>query len=475
MTELNFQLLHQEISLFRNEQIADGTCSPSCGLAITVVHQGHSLYEGTFGLRDREQQLPVTPNTLFSAASLTKAVVATAFMMAHEEGQLDINAPINAGNIYIELKNIEATRRITLRDILSHRTGLPSNDLFWLLESPGLENISRYLKYFDLVSDQQPAFIYNNLLYSVLGEIFADKVGLTLEEFIHQRLFTPLGMTSSVLDFSEITAVGDKAWPYRDGRKLEFRQTDAIRAAGGLYSNLHDMTRWLEFWLNPDLQARIFLHSTLPMRDLLTPQVDVALPLPLIFNGLEWIEGPASYGLGWFIGQAHNQRVVVHPGLIDGFSSAIAFVPETQTGVVVMVNENLSPLPGRFIRKAFELVLGRPQESSQMNSAIASVVDQIQRPVFKPPFMDLAGRYFDPAYGTLEILQVGSGWYMHYGSARTELIFLDMHRAEVRLDVMGLPIPMILTLTETSDRVDKISAPFSLDSRVPERVFTRLE
>jgi CubicO group peptidase (beta-lactamase class C family) len=216
------------------------------GIAVSVVSSEDVLFQEGYGLRNRAQSLPVTPQTVFSVSSSTKAFTASSWMMLAEKTGFDLERPVNDTS-RIPLSDPEISERYSTLDVLSHRTGLPSNDLLWMLTPFRLEELTRRLRYLEIVPEAfRGQFIYSNLLYAALHEHFRNAAGETWSDFAAPHI----GQTE------------------------------------------------------------------------LQPRVSIELPVPFIFEGLDWAVGEeASYGLGWFIGRAWGKRVVFHPGFIDGSSA----------------------------------------------------------------------------------------------------------------------------------------------------------
>src|SRR5262249_51714311 len=156
------------------------------------------LFSGTYGLRDREGGLPVTPETRFDVCSLTKAFTATALLMASEEGKIDLDRPINESKTLFSLKDPDVTKKVTLNDLLSHRTGLPGHDLLWCCGGSSPNEYLQKISELELLPNSfRRSFNYNNLLYGVIGTLFQEWVGESWESYLEKRVFAPLLMTST--------------------------------------------------------------------------------------------------------------------------------------------------------------------------------------------------------------------------------------------------------------------------------------
>ena len=156
-----------------------GVWSPDAGLAVCAVRGGEPPVLAVNGLRERDRRLPVTPRTLFEIGSLTKAFTATALLMAREKG-LDLEQPINSAEDLLPFKDPAISSAVTILDVLSHRTGLPANDLLWYFNALNPGEVLRAVRNLDgIPGGFRREFIYNNLAYGALGHLFPKLLGDT--------------------------------------------------------------------------------------------------------------------------------------------------------------------------------------------------------------------------------------------------------------------------------------------------------
>ncbi|MBL6992267.1 MAG: beta-lactamase family protein [Bacteriovoracaceae bacterium] len=190
------KILHDELRTSIDQMILTDEF-PDTGVSISIVSGKAESFTYNHGYSNQTQKKAVTNSTIFLACSLTKSFVATALLMLEEKKHIFLDKPL--GN-QIHLQDKTISDKLTLIDILSHRTGLPSNDLFWLLRSFNGYELREKLKSLDLISNSfRQTFIYNNLLYSSLNHALEDLTGEPLESFIVREIFTPLKMN---LNFS---------------------------------------------------------------------------------------------------------------------------------------------------------------------------------------------------------------------------------------------------------------------------------
>src|SRR5215471_16439452 len=167
------------------------------GLAVAIVKNDAMVYSQGFGKRDIAKPLAVTPRTLFRIASCTKAFTATALGMLVDEGKLDWDTPIKHYLPAFKLYDAFATERVTVRDILAHRSGLPRHDLLGYKSQLTRPELVARLQYLEPNKDLRSEWQYNNLMYVLAGYLIEVISGKSWEEFLQQRLLIPLEMTSS--------------------------------------------------------------------------------------------------------------------------------------------------------------------------------------------------------------------------------------------------------------------------------------
>ncbi len=443
---------------------AEGALPPDAGVGVCVVQNGKTLFSGTYGLRERDRALPVTPDTVFEIGSLTKAFTATALLMASEKGGRDLDQPMNASKPLLVLRESKAARQVSISDVLCHRTGLPANDLLWYLESPSKGGLLEALGELELPPDAfRRSFTYNNLAYGALGSLFDELTGKSWESTITEDLLNPLGMAST--SFRPSSAEQDVALPYVGTRRVARVDMSLVAAAGGLRSTLRDLARWMTFHLEGGRsETGEELLSVASLERMRSQYVVVDEPNPIIFQGLEWLaQGPVGYGLGWFLGSVEGRRVAFHPGLIDGFSTAIALVPEEHLGLLVLANVNLTPIPGLLIRNLLEAL----KESRDKDTSAG-------RPSSLPPeALAAVGRYENAAYGRAEIALRGGELALVYKGHALPLVWKSDGTADFVISAFGVKMPLSARFDSKDGRIDSFSIPFAMDPRVKAEVFVR--
>src|SRR5215211_6447376 len=221
------------------------------GAAVAVVKDGRVVLAKGYGLRHLGERAPVDAHTLFQIASNTKAFTTAALAMLVDEGKLAWDDPVTKHLPWFQLSDPYVTRELTVRDLLTHRSGLGlgAGDLLWYHSDYPRDSILRRIRYANVASSFRSEFAYDNVLYVAAGEVIPAVTGFTWEEFVRRRIFVPLGMREA-----RLTARGvrpDENFADAHSR-VEERLTviardtfDATNAAGGVVANVTDLAKWM--------------------------------------------------------------------------------------------------------------------------------------------------------------------------------------------------------------------------------------
>jgi CubicO group peptidase (beta-lactamase class C family) len=336
------------------------------GLAVAVVHEDDVFARG-FGVRDIGTGAPVTPETMFHLASVSKPFVATAvvsFATTPGDGDpvLDLDAPIT--DWVPELTLADGRQgEVTARGLLSHTSGLPDvADYGWhdpQLGDDALSDFARSLSGWRLKFEPGSEFSYSNAGYELLGLLLSRLTGTTFEDAMRRRLLVPLGMRDSTFLRADVPAqlvasphvgmpltVPERAYPY----------TRRHAPSSTLHSNLTEMCRWIVAHLEP--AEPVAGHLDFMWR----PVIEVGEP--------PWDE---SMALGWAVGSYLGHRTVSHSGADPGFGSRLVLVPERRTGVVVLANSNTVPT-GAIARAALDIALAGSDDPAEGITALTSLL-----------------------------------------------------------------------------------------------------
>lgn len=322
------------------------------GAAVVIVRNDRAIVLKGFGLRNVETGLPVTPQTLFSIGSCTKPFTALALAISADRGLLSLDDSPKKFLPWFTLRDPAADAGVTLRDLLSHRTGVPDDlPAGWFERYPTHELLIRAAMRSKSDGEFRGRFHYNNYMYLAAGEAMAAADHATYEAVMASRVLGPLGMRNSNLSLGAFRAAADFSFGYRDGVSPKRIPMDelaflaGIAPAGGLNSNAEDMAQWLRLMLGGGMLDGRRLLSDKGYHELLTPLVEMA---------------GGQYGLGLFMEEWHGHRVYFHPGGVRGFGTRCEFVPDLGLGWVVLTNVDDQQLP-QAIREIIYAYLAAPR------------------------------------------------------------------------------------------------------------------
>lgn len=330
------------------------------GLAVAIVWDGEVIHSKGYGFRDIEKRLPVTPKTLFAIGSITKSFAVVTLGMLADEGKFDWDKPVREYLPNFTLYDPVASERITGRDVVSHRSGLPGHDAFMYDFGVSQEEMIERLRYLEPSHDLRTEYQYSNLLFMVAGYLAGHIAGTTWEELTRRTLFIPLGMNRTNFSVRESYESGDFALPYTqtgDGVKEiphPFLNFPEEGAAGIINSNVEDMARYLLFYLNEGSNGESQLLSRNQIRQMQTSTI--TMPRSRYAESL----GENGYGMGLYIQTYRGHRRVSHGGGLGGFRAALSFMPSHKSGVVVLTNTE-SPLNHMLALNVHDRLLGLEQ------------------------------------------------------------------------------------------------------------------
>jgi len=311
------------------------------GIAVAVIKDGKILHAKGYGVRSIKTNLKVDENTLFGVASNTKAMTAAALGMLVDEKRMTWDTKVI--DIIPEFKMYDpfVTNEFTVRDLLTHRSGLGlgAGDLMIWPDSSTVDKkqLIHNLRYLKPVSSFRTKYDYDNLLYIVAGECVSRLSGITYDDFIETRIFKPLGMTKTAASWYRLkdkSNVIDGHAPY-EGKLLPVGLSfgEIANAAGGVYSNVTDMSKWITAMINggkygDQLEKRLF--SAEVAKELWTPQTIINNGNPTSFS---------SYGLGWFLSSVNGNFQATHTGGLSGIVTQVTILPDLKLGIIVLTNQ----------------------------------------------------------------------------------------------------------------------------------------
>ncbi len=334
------------------------------GMSLAIVKDDRIIFAKGFGYKNFEKQIAVTPDTEFAIGSATKAFTALSVLMSQDEGKLSLDDSPKKYLPYFKINDADTDARITIRDILSHASGLNRTDLAMITGKLNREELIRVAGEAKPTAKLREKFQYQNIMFTAAGEIVARVQKEPWEQFVPERIFKPLGMTNSTMSLKDMRQAKDFSLGYdfnfdtKETRNLPMRDILEVAPAGSINSSARDMAQWLRFILNGGTVNGKRLVSEKSFDEWLKPQMKIA--------------GKTSYGLGWFLQDWNGLKVAQHGGNIDGFNSMVAMIPEKKIGFVMLTNVSGSSLGGELMPVVWENILGNPNEATQTATADAN-------------------------------------------------------------------------------------------------------
>jgi CubicO group peptidase (beta-lactamase class C family) len=402
------------------------------GAAIAVVHGDHVIYERSFGVRELGKPEPVTPDTLFLVASITKSMTTMMQATLVDAGLVTWDTPVVSVLPSFALGDAALTRKIVLWHMSCACTGMPRNDLEHIFQYDGVTPEERVASMRTMLptTGLGEAFQYSNLMVAaggfIAGHAFAPRASLgdAYDRAMSEKLFRPIGMASTTFDFDAVRR-REHAVPHAPGidgkvRPMSLdaeRNVISIRPAGGAWSSLHDMERYvmteIAEGVAPD-KKRVVGRETLLARRKLR------------------IGDPVSggYGLGLDVGQYHDLAVVEHDGGAFGFGTSMFVLPEPRIGIVVLTNvRNDAPtehLPFNAVvkRRVIEALFeeARPLARAELDDhvrgkarALARRAGSLPSPIDAARLKELLGSYENERLGTITLTSGPNGALLDAG------------------------------------------------------------
>lgn len=331
------------------------------GLAAGIVKDDHVLLLRGIGYADADKHLPVKPDTVFRLASLSKAFASALTAMLVDEGMLHWDTRVNDVLPTFELHNIAATDKLTVRDILSQRVGLPHNTYDRLLEreEPYPELVEK-LRDVPMTCDVGDCYGYQNITFALIGDITYAVSGDFFYHEVEKRIFHPLNMRTATYGRDALEATRSWARPHtRHGHHwvpIPIKEAYYhVPPAAGVNASVRDMSKWLiaQMGERPDVLSPALLKTVH------TPLVET----PHEQRATAWRRARlknAEYALGWRVYNYAGHRLIYHAGAVQGYRAMIAFFPEYRFGAVMLWNCGCA-LPSGLMPMLLDRYLGLKQ------------------------------------------------------------------------------------------------------------------
>ncbi len=393
------------------------------GVAVAVVYKDQVVFLKGYGVRRIGSSAQVDADTVFEIASLSKPITSTILASLVGTGEVGWDSRIENLDPEFKLSSEQVSEQVTIRDFLSHRSGLPTTGGD-ILESLGYSRpeVLHQLRFIPLTGEFRKSYQYSNFGYTEAAIAAARKTGERWEDIAEERLYEKIGMHSTSSRFSDYANNPNKAalHYFEDGMfKNRFvREADAEAPAGGVSSNVRDLAQWMRLQLGEGSFNGQQVVSREALEETHTPQICRTAPKNPVPG-----ECPKDqyYGLGWNVGKdAEGRKELSHSGaFLLGTGTSVYMLPSEQIGIVVLGNSTPIGLPEAvclsfldYFRYGFAkvdwLARTRPvfaelQAEAQASSPNYSEMKPPKNPSPGRPVSSYKGKYFNRFYGTLEI------------------------------------------------------------------------
>ncbi len=330
------------------------------GLVTAVVVDGKVVFEGTVGYADAATRQPVTPDTVFRLASLSKAFATAITGLLVDDGKLSWDTKLVDVLPYFKLKDMQAASQATVSDILGQRLGLPRNTYDNMLEGDiPYEELVRKLDEVNLVCGVGQCYGYQNVAFGMIGDVVLARTGDFFYRQVDKRIFYPLGMTTA--SYGRAALESSKSWarPHRASSRgwIPFDPSETyyrVAPAAGVNASLRDM----EKWLIAQMGDRQDVLPTSLLDVLHAPGVST----PSELHATPWRRArltAAHYAMGWRVYEYGGETLIYHAGAVAGYRTMIGFFPKYQAGVVTLWNST-GPTPSGLMPMVFDDLLNLP-------------------------------------------------------------------------------------------------------------------
>jgi len=448
------------------------------GIAVAVVKDGKVIHSKGYGVRSIITNQKVDENTLFGIASNSKAFTTAALAILVDEGKLNWDDKVNQYIPHFKMYNNYVTNEFTIRDLLTHRSGLGlgAGDLMIWPDGNNFttSDIIHNLQYLKPVSAFRTKYDYDNLLYIVAGEVIHQVSGKTWEEFIEERILKPLEMTHTAAAFTRLKDTSNVIVPHvpTDGKlKVIARyKSTTFDAAAGIYSSVNDLSKWVIMQLQfgkygTDKQYQLF--SQKQHSEMWTPQTIMPNPPSPVYHSHF-----RSYGLGWQLTDVKGMLQVSHTGGLDGIVTQVTMLPELNLGIIVLTNQQSGAAFNAITNTIKDSYLGieptdlvtfyssqrkeKEDNADKISAEVWQTVANNKKNKIKTDYKKYTGTYKDDWFGEIILSERKGRLYFH--SKRSpqlagEVFFYKSNSFAVKWDNRSFLADAFLTFYEENTNI----------------------
>ncbi|HNX56609.1 MAG TPA: serine hydrolase [Prolixibacteraceae bacterium] len=404
------------------------------GIAVLVIKDGAVVHSKGYGVSSIKTGNLVDENTLFGIASNSKAFTAATLAILVDEKKLSWDDKVIKYIPEFRLYNSYVTEDFTIRDLLTHRSGLGlgAGDLMIWPDSANftINEIIYNLRFLKQVSPFRTKYDYDNLLYMVAGEVVTRVSGMSWESFVEERIMKPLGMNRSAAQYSRLKDKTNAIVGHSevDGKLQETGHSEmriGQCSAGGIYSSISDLSKWVMCQLNggrygANLEKQLF--SDAAQREMWSPQTNMSVGKDKYNSHFN------AYGLGWRLNDIAGTKQVAHTGGLEGMVTQVTLLPELKLGIVVLTNQEvgaafsaisntikdsyLKVQPEDWVLKLDTLMAKSQKEDEEATAKMNAEIDKVVASGVQPELKSYAGTYTENWLGKVSIAERnGKLWF----------------------------------------------------------------
>jgi CubicO group peptidase (beta-lactamase class C family) len=403
------------------------------GLGLAIVKGDSVIHSAGYGVREAGKPDRVDASTVFAIGSASKAFTAALMAMLVQEDRAKWDDKVTDHLGWFQVFDPYVTRELTLRDLLTHRSGLARGDRLWYATELEREEIVRRVRHLEPTWSLRSNFGYQNIMFLTAGEVEEELTGKTWDELVRERIFEPLGMQRSTTSVGPLGTMGNVATPHRIVEDavvpIAWRNIDNIAPAGSINSSAQDMARWVRLQLRRGAFGGQQLIEANQVREMHEPQMLIAndTSMQRMIPSTHF----RAYGMGWFLQDYRGRKLVHHGGNIDGMSALVAMMPEEDVGLVILTNMNGTGLPNALLHHIFDRFIGgepgdwsarllayTKEREKQAEDRQQKLLDaRVAETTPTLPLDRYAGTYEDEMYGTVTVRRDGDRLVVDAGSA----------------------------------------------------------
>ncbi len=421
------------------------------GIAVAIIKDGKIVFEKGYGVRKIGDNAPVDEHTMFAIASNTKAFTAASLSILADEGKLSLDDRVVDHLPGFRMSDPYITREMRVRDLLAHRSGLglgAGDLLFWPATTYSTREVVERLRDVPIKNGFRDRYAYDNILFGVAQLVIETVSGMSYEQFLRTRVLGPLGMSETRFNSDYVkpgdnVATGHALFDFKDIKPVAPLTWSNVAGAGGLYSSVHDMSKWMRVQLDGgviegsgDTAKRLFSEKR--QREMWSVITPIPIPKPAVPELAAAVPNFLGYGEGWQLSDYRGQKLVWHTGGWPGMVSRLTLVPSKKLGVIVLTNQEVGAAFNAVTLRALDAYLDAPKTDwvAAYAAAVAKAKgdadeswkkhlaarDAASKPSL--PLAKYAGTYRDAWYGDVVISSSGKGLQLQF--AKTAQLLGDL-------------------------------------------------